>query len=354
MIPNLGQIRQQGAQNCGIMTFSGSTAGSYDFGPDTFPTIQMANMYINDCYREQFSSRDLLHNEKSEAYWFNRACSGVQALFAQGYNASGVSTSGIICPYPPQTLNYVYSSNYTLQDINSNFSGISFNGVDISGNTWPSVSVTGTPTTAIYTGCGVGPYYMNPDVGKIDTILISQSIGSGSTNGIPNLGQSAQGVPLRHVKWHDLEMLIPIMPVTSSGTPYMYSEFPGMGPNQQKVIQFFPSPGPEYQYQWFNVHYQQKHVDLVNDTDTAVVAMEDFNEVILYAFCEKVFEINDNGPKAAIMRDKKEDLMEKIFLWDANNPDQITNWQDMNYRTNAGGSQSTRSPYDTAQTWYMP
>lgn len=342
-IRTLGQLRQQIAQNTQAGVLDTST-GIYDFSTDTYPTLDYVNQMINDTLREVPGAWDYTFLETNRTYPFYHTISGVQGVYLEGTN--GVTSnviSGTIIPYPSQVMYYTQYANNSVTDESTNFSGISFTGYSGTSTTLVSgVSTSGSVTYGDFTTVGF-TYQMDNDIDKIIAVVVSQNIG-----GAANIGQ---GYVMQYVDFHDLETAIPIGLISASGTPVMYTEMPGLGPDTNKVLQFYPFPTVNYSGQVFNVHYKKKHVDMVDDDEKQNVIPEQFQYLVNFAVSEKIYTMLDN-PKAALMSQEKERMITDLKVWDANQPDKIRRWRDYNYRVSAGGT--GRSAYDTSQLIYLP
>lgn len=340
MLYNLGQLRQQIAQVTQAGTRNIST-GVTDFSSQTYPDQTLVNQFINDSIREITSTNDFTFLESNTSIPFYHTISGVQGVELSGTTAGGYPISGSIYPYPNDVLTYTWRAENSVVDLATNFSGLSFMGY--SGSTLVSgTSVSGSIAYGNLNAVGY-PYQLPPDIAKIQAVVISNSI-SGT-----NIGQ---GIVLQAMDWHQFETMIPIGIVNASGTPYQYAEFPGLGPNTNKTIQFFPFPTPNYSGNTFNVHYIKKHVDMTEDSQTQDVIPEQFQYIITYAVASKVYDLLDN-PKAVLMDQKKEGLLVDMKVWDGNQPDKIRSWKDYNYRTGGFGD-SNRSAYDTSTNIWLP
>lgn len=332
---NLGQIRQQVAQESAIQDEN----GDYEFSSTTFPSKDLVNTYINQAIMEVTSPWDYGFLQTSKSYPFKHVISGVQGVYLSGYSVTdtGVRTIGELTPYPFDVLNYSWRANNQIDMSNANFSGLSFTGVHSTGSGYSSVSTYGYPTynnnltTVGYT------YQLDNDIDKILACIISNS----------NSGQTAKGILLTSVQWHDIERTIPIGIIASSGTPIYYSEFPGLGPITNKTIQFFPTPTPIYSGESFIIHYKKRHTDLVNDSDLQQVIPEQFQRIITNATLEKVFDLLDN-PKASLATQRRMNLESKMKVWDANQPNAINRWRDFNYEN------MTSRLYDNSQLVTIP
>ncbi len=318
MLMNLGQLRAFIAQEAGIK----NTNGVYDFDDSTQPTLDQVNIYINNAIRESCASWDYTFLETSKSYPFNHTISGVQGATFYA-TTSGIFNSGPIVPWPSSVLNFSQFQNI---DASNTLVGISFVGTDSVGNTYNSISSSGLITyDNTYVGIGY-TYQLDNDVDKLHAIMISQSISGVS----PRVG------PLGYVEWHDLERMIPIGIISASGCPIWYTEFPGLSntPLNEKTIQFFPTPLPNFNGESFIVHYKKKHVDMINDTDYQNVIPEQYQTVITQASLEKIFDILDN-PKIALVSKRKEDIINDMRIWDGTQPNKIFKWRDYNYRNSA-------------------
>ncbi len=339
MLKNLIQLRQEVAQSAGIK----NTANIYDFDATTFPTLSQVNIFINDGIREVTSSWDYTFLQSSRSYPFQHTISGVQGVYLfgtalQSGNLSGSIgvVSGLVVPYPNEVLNYSWIANNQPPLINSNYSGIQFvgqSGVVIT----TGISNSGYQTVGNYNGVGY-TYQLDQDVDKLIGVMLSNS----------NSGQTSKGIMLPSIEWHDLERLIPIGIINSSGTPSCYSEFPGFSPSNNKTIQFFPTPTSNFVGESFIAHYKKKHVDLDTDTATQNVIPEQYQALITQATLEKIFDVLDN-PKAELATARKTNLVNQMRIWDANQPNKMAAWTDFTYNSLAG-----RSAWDNSTLIYLP
>lgn len=331
MLYNLDQLLTQSAQLAGIKDEN----GEYGFDATTFPTSGLATNMLNDAIRELTSQYDYTFLETSKSYPFLHIISGVQSLYLSG-TSGGTPISGVQTPYPSDVLNYSWTANNSVALTSTSYSGVTFTGVSSSGVYYTGTSTYGEITTGPWTGTGY-TYQLDADIDKIlaPGIYIPNSTSQ----------QTAQGVICQWISNEDLIRLIPIGVINASGTPSMYTEFPGMSPAplQNKVVQFFPFPQASYSGQTFIVPYKKKHVDLVNDTDYQNVIPEQWQYVIQWAFLEKVFDLIDN-PKAELATQRKNELINQMRIWDANSPAQMRWWRDYNYNS------SVSSAYDSS-TW---
>lgn len=334
MLYNLGQIKTQLAQLCGVKDEN----GDYAFSDTTSPTNTLANNIINDSIREVTSSYDYTFLETSKSYPWVHTISGVQGISLSGVSVSlpHHGTTGQIIPYPSSVLNYSWTANNSIQDIANNFSGISFSGVDSLGNNYASVSVSGTVITGDWSGIGY-TYPLDQDVDKIIAVMLSQSIGQ----------STPIGIKMTEIDWNHMERLIPIGNITASGTPIYYSEMPGLSPTNNKTLQFFPFPLPMFSGQNFIVHYKKRHVDLETDEQTQNVVPESYQNLIIQASLEKIFDFLDSS-KAQLATERKNDLISKMRLWDAQQPNKMPQWEDFTYNSNSGRL------YDNSTVVYLP
>lgn len=326
----MGQIKAQVAQLAGIQ----DSNGTYNFDSTTFPTSGLAQDMFNDTIREVASSWDYTFLETTRSYPFYHEITDVQSLFLSGTNLSGTAITGIITPYPSDVLNYTWTANNQPRLINSNYSGINFTGVTSGYVSFTGVSTSGSITTGTYSGVGF-VYQMNSDIDKFlpPGILIQNTSVSGT----------AAGVICQNTYMEDIFRLIPIGLINASGTPSYFTEAPGMSPDNNKAIQFFPFPTTSYSGQTFTVPYKKRHVDLTDDTETQNVIPESYQQVIVQGFLEKVFELVDPN-KSVMIKARKEDLIKKMKVWDANQPSKMPRWRDYNYNS------SVSSAYDNS-TW---
>lgn len=332
MLKTLGQLRQEAAQLAGIQ----DSNGAYEFDSTTFPTSTQANIFINDSIRELTSQWDYTFLESTKSMPFQHVISGVQSVWLSG-NAivGGAAISGTITPYPSTVLNYTWSSDQSVQDTSTNFSGITFIGASGVGVATSGISVSGAVVTANWTGVGY-VYQLDADIDKIlaPGILIQNTQNS----------QTANGVICQNTPFEDLMRMVPIGLINASGTPGYFSQMPGLSPANNIAIQFFPFPIPQYSGSNFTIPYKKRHVDLTSDSETQNVIPETWQYVITQAVLEKIFDLTDN-PKAALATQRKEELIAKMKIWDANQPSKMWAWRDYNYNS------STNSAYDNS-IWF--
>jgi hypothetical protein len=288
--------------------------GNYDLDDTTYPTLTLGNQMINDTYREITSAWDYQFLETSKSYPFYHTISGVQSLLVTGTTVVGsTGVSAVITPYPTDVLNYTWLAQNSVGDLSSNFSGISF--TDASGS--QCISTSGSITTAIWTGVGY-VYQLDPDVDKFlaPGVVVAHSNGS-------NVGQ---GIVLTNMDYEDIVMQIPIGTINASGTPSQYFELPGLSPDNNKAIQFFPFPTSSYSGNTFVVNYKKKHVDLQSDSDTQNVIPEQWQNTVTYGVLEKFNSVrNPDRQPEALMR--KEKLINSMKLWDAQQPSKVRHWR---------------------------
>lgn len=331
MVKTLAQLRQEIAQlsQAGVTDY---TTGVADFDTTTFPTATQVNIFINDCIREITSNWDYTFKETNKSYPFLHTISGVQSVDLWTSNRA----SGTITPYPADVLSFSWSAENSVQDLNNNFSGITYTG--LSGTSvFTGVSTSGVQSISDYTTVGL-QYQLNEDIDKIVAIGIPHSVTGGTANGILMTG----------VDWHEMERIIPIGIISSSGSPVFYSEFPGLSPDvNNKTIQFFPSPTPDFSGNTFIVHYLKKHVDMVVDTEKQNIIPEQWQYVITQAVLEKVFDVLDN-PKAELATGRKDTLVSAMRQWDGNQPSKMPTWMDYRYNS------LTNRTYDNSTVVYLP
>src|ERR1035437_1651551 len=133
---SLGDIRSQVAQYAGIR----NTQGLYDMDATTFPNIDLGNKMINDSIREIAGDWEYTFLETTKSYPFYHVISGVQAIDLVTTNANDV-------------LNYSWLAHNSVNDMNSNFSGISYVGTSGS-SIFTGLSTSGIVTTHNWTGVG--------------------------------------------------------------------------------------------------------------------------------------------------------------------------------------------------------
>ena len=327
MLYTLAQIRSQVAQYCGIR----NTAGAYDFDNSTFPTIDLANNMINDSFREICAEWDYTFLETTKSYPFFHVIEGVQSVWLSGTATfTNNPISGSITPYPNDVLNYAWQANNTVQNINNNFSGITFNGQEMVSpfglNT--GISNSGAVTTNNWTGVGF-TYQLDQDIDKfmVPGIFVPHS----------NNGLSANGILLKNIDYEDMIRIFPIGTIQASGTPIYFSEAPGLSnvSNNGKQIVFGPTPNTNtYSGNSFVAFYKKKHVDLQNDYDVQTVIPEQWQNMPIKLACAKVFAISDPSRVDTSMNEAAK-LMRSCKLWDAKQPSKVRRWRDSNYDTNS-------------------
>ncbi len=330
------QLRQEIAQlsQAGVLD---PTTGIYDFQLDTFPTLSQANSFIDDSIRNIVSEYDYTFLETSKSYPFCHTISGVQGVeLFTSETISGITTtfaSGTIFPYPNSVLNYSWTdAGGPCTDL----SGIQYTG--LSGVTpYTGTSTSGNVTYGDLVGTLGYTYQLDQDIDKIIAVGIPYSI----------TGQTARGILMTNIDWHDLERLIPNGNITASGTPIYYSEFPGLSPNiNNKTIQFFPVPLPIYKPEEFVVHYKKKHVDMTSDSEKQNVIPEQYQYVITQSVLEKTFDLLDN-PKSELATRRKNELVAAMRQWDGNQPNKMPHWADFNYNS------LTNRLYDNSTVVYL-
>jgi hypothetical protein len=331
MIYNLEQILSQAAQLAGIQ----DTNGNYAFDDTTFPTSGLAVNWVNDSIREITGAWDYRFLETSKSYPFYHAISGVQALYLSG-TSSGTPISGVQVPYPSDVLNYAWTAQNQLDISANDYVGITFTGTDSGGTVYTGVSTYGEITTANWTGVGY-TYQLDAD---IDKFLAPGIVISHSEN-----GSTAQGIICQNTPMEDLVRLIPIGFIQASGTPSYFTEFPGLSSsnNNGKMIQFFPFPLSSYSGNNFIVPYKKQHVDMTSMSEQQRVVPQQWQQVIIEALLEKISRVRSPEMLPVVMG-RKEDLIAKMKVWDANQPSMMWRWRDYNYNSRAN------SAYDNS-TW---
>lgn len=324
---SLQTLRQQVCQYAGIQ----DSNGNYELDTTTFPTLNLGNQIINDSIREITSAWDYQFLETAKSYPFFHTISGVQSVALSGVTIIGSSgTTGVVTPYPTDVLNYSWLGHNSVQDLATNFSGISF--TDISGNA--AISISGSVTTATWTGVGY-TYQLDPDIDK----FLAPGVVVTHSNG----GTIGQGIIMSNVDYEDIVRMIPIGVIAASGTPSMYFQIPGLSPDNGISIQFFPFPQSSYSGNTFNVNYKKKHVDLEDDTAIQNVIPEQWQNTIVQTVLAKVNSIrNPDRQQESEMRAAK--LVNSMKLWDAQQPSKIRHWR------SGGAGAGTGYLYDSS-TW---
>src|ERR1035437_5705314 len=278
---SLGDIRSQVAQYAGIR----NTQGLYDMDATTFPNIDLGNKMINDSIREIAGDWEYTFLETTKSYPFYHVISGVQAIDLVTTNASGVVVaSGSITPYPNDVLNYSWLAHNSVNDMNSNFSGISYVGTSGS-SIFTGLSTSGIVTTHNWTGVGY-TYQLDADIDKfyVPGVYVPHS----------NNGNSAQGVLIKNIDFEDMIRIFPIGTTQASGTPIYFSEAPGLSITNGKSIVFGPAPTTTaYSGNNFVCFYKKTHIDMVLDTDTQNMFPQQWQNVIVKMATAKTLQISD-------------------------------------------------------------
>lgn len=353
---NLGQLRQICAQDCGNGIYN-TTTGIWDYDQTTFPTLTRVNQMINSSIRE-ICSYDFQCLEVMTSYPFFHVIENVQGVTLSGINnvgmsgtnsagisipyVSGTSVFGSITPYPSDVLQYSWDALNTVQDINSNYSGLAFAGVDISGNTWNSVSASGSISYLPWTGVGF-TYQLNPDVDK----LMDPPVWIAKTNN--NL--TAQGVFLQNIDFEDMLRMFPIGTVVASGTPQYVATSPGLSNSNNNgwSIVFGPSPVNAYSGNNFLVFHKKLHQDMINDTDVQSVITPTFQNVITALTEAKILQlIPGQEARTQAQAAYAANLLNNFKLWDWSQPSKARIFRDANYGSSSSGG---GSPYDKG-VWF--
>jgi hypothetical protein len=341
MLYNLGQIRQMCAQNVGVQ--NSAQVPVYDFDSTTPFTETQVNNWINDTIRE-VTTWDYTFLESTNSINFWNVISGVQGVYLSGTSKTGgASISGSIIPYPQQQLQYTWTADNSVQDVSSNFSGITFTGTDSSGQVWTGTSVSGVATyNNSFTGI-TNVFQLNPNVGKIEGVFMQSSAN----------GNTGYGIPLNELTWHDFAIKYPIGVVQIPGQPYEYAKMPGLGPINNPVITTAPFPTPNFSGNSLVLHYLKQHVDLVNDTDTQNVIPQQFQQIIVLGVCEKITSFYaQQDPRTELFHKQKDDLIVNMKMWDFNQANLQRKWK-LGPRNGPYGGYN-RSAYDTSSNIYIP
>jgi hypothetical protein len=336
---NLGQIRQNIAQDTGAGIYNTQT-GIYDFDQTTFPTAARVNNFINDTIRE-ICSYDFQCLETIRSYPFIHEIDNVQSVYLSGTSISGSSISGNITPYPSDVLNYSWTANNSIADVNSNFSGLNFIGVDGSGNTLPGTSISGSQITATWTGIGY-TYQLDADVDK----LLNPPVWIAHSNN--GLATTANGVFLQNIDFEDMLRMFPIGTINASGTPLFMATSPGLSDsnNNGYSIVFGPTPTQAYSGNTFLLFYKKLHQTMTLDTDVQGCIPLQFQNVIIAMTEAKVFQLS-NPERTPAQLDYANRLVKEFRLWDWSQPSKVRMFRDAAYGGGSGGG----SAYDSS-VWY--
>jgi hypothetical protein len=328
MLYNLGQIRSQIAQYCGVR----NTVGAYDFDYTTFPTIDLANNMINDSFREICGEWDYTFLETTKSYPFYHTISGVQGVLLTitgTYSGNVVTGTQNVAPYPSDVLQYSWLAHNTVGDLQVNFSGVTGTFYN-NGNTSQLVTGISTGGVVSYIGAWTGVGYMYQLDNDIDKLMVPAIYVPHSNN-----GNSAQGVMVKNIDYEDMIRVFPIGTIQASGTPIYFSEAPGLSnvADNGKMIQFGPAPtASAYSGNNFVLFYKKKHVDLVNDTDVQNVVPDIWQNAIIKMASAKVFAIADPTRMPTALAEASQ-LIRGMKLWDAKQPSKVRRWRDANYGT---------------------
>lgn len=330
MLYNMSQVLSQVAQRAGTK----DTNGNYAFDDTTYPTSGLAVNFFNDSIREICGSWDYRCLEQTKSYPFLHNISGVQSLYVSG-NSGATPISGMITPYPHDVLNFTWTAVNNPTLIANGFSGVTFIGTNPAGVAFTGVSTTGTVTTATLSGTVGYVYQLDQDIDKFlaPGILIQNT----------TVGGTAAGVICQNTMQEDIMRLIPIGAINASGTPSYFWEAPGMSDTNNKAIQFFPFPAAAYSGQTFTVPYKKRHVDLTDMNQQQNMIPEAWQQIIVQAVLEKVFDIS-SPDQVPLIESRKNMLINQFRIWDALQPSIIFTWRDYNYNSR------TNSAYDNS-TW---
>lgn len=312
-IKTFGEIRQEIAENLGIIDANGDSA----FDNTTAPTLNRVNQYINDALREVVSDFPYSQLEKNVWMPFFHTIDSVPAAFLTGTSISpnaGAASWGTVVPFPNGDA--LKAGKYILPP-NFNWAGIAFSGSSILG-TQSAVSTTGYQTTATFSG--VGYFYELPNyVDSITTITIPD-----------------KGVKLQHVPIYDLNRYMPQGIWSTSGTtPTWYTELPGLSPNGNKVIEFFPMPSQALASGNFLLEYKNKQIDLTVSTDKQNILPDQFQNITVHAALNKCYVFLNDINKAQYHDSEKTKLTFMLRKWSENQPDYVNRYRDGEYLSSA-------------------
>lgn len=340
---NQKQIRQMCAQNLGIQ--NSDVVPIYDFDATTPVTKEQVNFWIDDTIRENTSNWDYTFLESTKSINFYNVVTGVQGVFLSG-TVSGTGVTGSIVPYPSNVLQYSWLADNSVNDVSTNFSGITFNGVDASGNSYTGVSSDFGYATYNNTFTGVtNVFQLDDDVAKIEGLFLQNQANPSS-----NIGY---GIPLNELTYHDFAIKYPIGVVAVSGTPYEYTKLPGLGPDNNLVITLAPFPTPNFSGNSVILHYLKKHVDLADDNAKQNVIPTQFQQIIVLGVMEKILSVYiQQDPRIGVIHKQKEDLITDMKQWDFNQANIGRNFK-LGPRNGPYGGRN-RSAWDTSQNLYIP
>ncbi len=225
-------------------------------------------------------------------------------LFLMGYsgNSSTVQISGNL--NDPNFLMFNSPvSNYLVNY--PSYSGISFSGINTASGTGVIAghSASGVVVNSTYTGTGFR-YDMPPDVEHIEGVYIV------------NTGFLVNGLKQR------MDMAYQGAYISSSGTPGMYLEYPGLNASGNLALIFNPNVSASLSGTGFNYLYEKKQQPLVNPTDTQDVIPSEFQNVIIEAWLEKAYAFRQNNEQMMYHKARKDN-----YLFDmARNSERYTNF----------------------------
>ena len=298
-IKTFAQIRQEVAENLGILDVNGNDA----FDGTTSPSLVRVNQYINDTMREVVSDFPYANLERSCFIPFYHTIHYVPSASLSGTTVSGAST-GIVTPFPDASA--LQAGCVTLPP-NYSYSGISF--TNISGAT--SISTSGSATTADWNGVGYS-YELPYGVDSILSVSIPQN-----------------GIKLSYVPMYDLTRVYPQGIWATSGTcPVNYTEMPALSDNGNKTIAFFPMPDSSLSGTNFLVYFKQKQTDLVLDADTQTIVPDQFQDIIVHGALEHCYTLINDGDKMNLHRAQKQARLMNLRKWSENQPDYVNRFRD--------------------------
>ena len=306
-LKNLGAIRNECLNWLGMTQIDDTTG----------PSLTLFNTFINDATREVMSAYNFRQLETSLRTPFNHTITNVQGAFLSGTNVGGTGVTASIVPYPSDNL----LVNQQVIDQN-NYSGVTFTGTAIGGGSSVAISTTGNTIYGSVKTLGYG-YALPSNIDQIYSITIPK-----------------RSIKMLYIPQYDLDRLLPNNILTASGTPAYYTEFNGLGPDNTKMIEFFPQPDSSLLNENFVVHYKKMHTDLVLDTDTQNVVPEQFQDIIIDATLERVYAYYKDEA-SQYHKARKEERIADMIVWANNHLDYTFVERDANFLG------STTTPYMT-------
>ncbi len=296
MLYNFGQILNKVQEYLGYNTLDATTDISLQFAKDA----------VNDTMRESLSEFNYRQAEAPILLPFSHTIYNVQGAYLSGVSIApspvGSGISATIIPFPQGSANGFLVNDTVIE----NYSGISFIGVDASGTTYSGISTQGNEIRLPVSNIVGAQYEMPPKVERIYSVMIPQN-----------------SIKLRYMPQYDFDRAVPQGLVIASGIPTYYTNFPGLSPSGNLVIQFYPEPViSQLSGTYFQVHYERKHQDMIQLTDTQRLIPEQFQDIIIDGALERCY-VFLSDEKALYHKQRKEKRLEALQDWAENNLDYV-------------------------------